>query len=159
MSLESDGASEAGGLTGYGVLAFGVGHVIMEPEPEGNTSAGGASVRGDPCGVDVPFIGFAAQELDGASGVVHLGGIDGVAGQAVIDGCESDAALRTQFIEVGIDVFFITLTEAAAVDVNEHRRWLTGFDFVEVDGVALVGAVRDVFVCGFEARGFFGRQR
>ncbi len=157
------GAGEAGGFAGDGVGGGGVGHVVMEGEVEAGAGSGGTAAGGDAVFVDLPFGGFAADELEGAGGVFE-GPFDGrgdafevgLPGVAVVDGDDGDAGGEAGVEQADAD--FVTGDPAAAVDVEKDGGGSGGIGAVEVEDLAIVGAVGDVseggWALGF-GRGFW----
>ena len=85
LSAHADGSGDAGRLTGDGVFAAGVGHVVMVGQPETGGGSGRTSLANNAGWVDVPLFGFETQELDGPGGIMDGGRKELHSGKAVFD--------------------------------------------------------------------------
>ena len=65
------GAGHAGGFAGDRVSAVRIGEVIVEGDPKAGAGAGRAARQGDLGLIEVPFLGLAARELEGAGAIDH----------------------------------------------------------------------------------------
>ena len=163
LRADDGGAGEAGGQAGDGVGAVGVGYVVMEGEPEAGAGAGAAAAGTDAGGVDVPLGGFAANELQGPSGVFQRpfdGGLDSggvcLGHETIFDGYHGESGVEAFF--QADDPFFGAAIPTAAVDEEHEWGGCFGGGFVEVDDLAGIAAVGDVGERGLDGgRGGFGR--
>ncbi len=85
LSAHADGSGDAGRLTGDGVFAAGIGHVVMVGQPETGGCSGRTSLANNAGWVEVPLFGFVTQELDGPGGIMDGGGKEFHSGKAVFD--------------------------------------------------------------------------
>lgn len=154
---EGDDAAESGGFARDRVGTLGLGLVGMEGEPEDVEASCGTPAAADAGFVDVPFGGFASDELERAGGVVEAG-FDGrmdllsygVRDEPVVDGDDGNAGFEALVEEIGIG--FVAVHPAAAVDEKHEGRGLVVLSFgtVEVENLGGMGTVGDV---GFRGDG------
>ena len=149
---ETAAQSHPGGLAGDRIGAFGVGQVVMEGQPEARAGTGGPAGQGDLGLVEVPLLGLAAAELEGAGAVEHrslhrrhesVGG--GILDGAVFHGRYRDAGVEGR-LEHAADDRTVAAAPASAMDVNEQRGGLVGLRTPEIDHLHAVRAVGDVLV-------------
>ena len=63
-----------GRLAFYGVLGVAIGKVIVSGEPDRSTTTGTATGKNKPIFINLLFLGFEAQKLDGTGGIMNGGG-------------------------------------------------------------------------------------
>ena len=115
LSAHGNGPTYAGGLAQNRILALGVGHIVVVGEPHAGCGSGGASRNGDPLGIEIPFLGLAAEKLDGPGGVMDGSRQEFRAGETVID-----RGIAVTLVElVGPDgLMLLAAQPTAAVDMN-----------------------------------------
>ncbi|MFZ4629715.1 MAG: hypothetical protein ACOYNR_15425, partial [Blastocatellia bacterium] len=69
LRSRNGGAEDAGGLAGDGIGAGGIGQIIVKGQPKARARTGGTAGDGDLGFVEVPLLGLAAAELEGAGAV------------------------------------------------------------------------------------------
>lgn len=152
LRTRHSGAEDAGGLAGDGIGAVGISQIIMKGQPEARAGTGGAASQGDLGFVEVPVLGLAAAELEGAGAIEHrslhgwhesIGG--GVLDGAVFHGCHRDAGLQ-RGQDHAASHRPVAALPAATVDVNEQRRGLLGLRPPKVNHLHPMRAIRDVFI-------------
>ena len=158
------GAVEARGLAGDGIGALGIGEVVVEGEPEAGAGTGRTAGGTDPSFVEVPGGGLAADELQGARGIVERGfdgrrdalGL-GVLDEAVVDRDDGDAlGEEARDVDEFIHAFLFTALPTAAVNDEDDGRGRGGSGAPEIKDVALVRAVADLGERGFDDGRIFG---
>ena len=152
LGAADGGAGHARRLAGDRVGAVRVSQVVMEGQPEAGAGAGRASGEGDLRLIEVPFLGLAARELEGAGAVEHrslhrrhesVGGR--VLDRAIFDRDDRDARFQGG-LEHRADDRAIAAGPAAAMDVEEQRRGLVRLRPPEVDPLHAMRTVGDVLV-------------
>ena len=130
LSGDADGAGNAGGLAGDGIVAGRIGQIVMIEQPHANAGPRRAAAAGNPGRVDVVLPGPVPDSLEAPGGVEHLHRIRPDVGQTIIHGREGDAVLVKASNHRGVNHALVAAAKAAAVNPDKQRGGPVALDQV-----------------------------
>ena len=164
LRADRSAAQQAGGLTGDGIIAVRVGHVIMRAQPAGRGAACRAAGGTDAGGIDIPFVRLTAHELQRPRRVFQrpLHGRfnarrHGLRYETIVDRCHGDS--RRKILFQSRHLRLVAPHPAASVDVKDERRGIGRLRLVKIDHLALMRAVGHIGHRGFQTGGCGGLFR
>jgi len=153
LRLVGGGTGHTGGFAGDGIVALGVGQVVVEGQPEAGARPGGRTGRGDAGLVEIPLLRLAADKLQSTRAIEHRA-LDrwhkaifgGILEETVFHGHDGDAG-GEGFLQHARDGAVVAVGPAAPVEEDQHGRGFVEFGFPEIHhlpGVRAVGVFLDL---------------
>lgn len=158
------GAGGSAGFSGNGIGAVGIREIIVKGQPEAGAGSCRATGNCDLLLIEIPFGGFAADELQCAGGIVEAGFdwwlntvSEGFFDEAVFDGNDRNPVFMHRGNPGGHAGHPVSVLPAASVNEEQAGSGCAGICFPESQNLFWVCAVADGFEswCGWWSS-FFG---
>ena len=140
---------EARGLAKHGIVAVGIGQIIVKCQPQRSPRAGRTAIRRDALGIDMPRFGIVSDKLNGPRRIAQ-DMLDGRGGsEPIIDRRKRNALCQTRIDNrIFANALFIAIDEPAPVNINQNGCWRVRLCPPKIQHIAFMRAIRHILQRG-----------